>query len=82
MSTPASSDPGQRASLSSVLFVTTLLQHDSTVTEPCPCLQEFQLCVSKHQLLPDVATTATPAGSMMAFLSCWRQKATYQSMPL
>lgn len=74
MPTQASSDPGQRASSSSVLFVTTLWQHDSTVTEPCPCLQELQLRVSKHQLLPTVATMATPAGSVMAFLSCWRQR--------
>lgn len=73
---------GQRASSSSVLFVTALLRHDSTVTAPCSWLQEFQLRVSKHQLLPAVATTATPAGSTLAFLPCWRQKATYQSMPL
>lgn len=64
---PASSDPGQRASLSSVLFATTLLHHDSTVTVPCPCLHKYQLRVSKPQLLPAVVTPATPAGSMMAF---------------
>lgn len=65
----ASSDPGQRASSSSVLFVMTLLHHDSTVTVPCPCLQEFQLSVSKPQLLPAVATVATPAGDRRALTS-------------
>lgn len=78
----ASSDPGQRASSSSVLFVTTLVHHDSTVTVFCPCLQEFQLSVSKPQLFPAVATLATPDGSVMASLPGWGQKATYQSMPL